>query len=228
MKEWADDEKPREKLMQKGVTALSTVELLAILLRSGTGKESALDVARAIFSDCRNDVNVLAHMNALDLMNKYKGIGIAKATSIVAAIELGQRKLLSEPGLSVAIRSSNDIFKYFAPLIQDLDHEEFWVIYLNRANHVTGRTKLSAGGMSSTVTDVRLLFRKALDVKAYAIVIAHNHPSGSTLPSESDKVLTEQIYDAGKIIGIKLIDHLIISGRDYYSFVDDGLLDARS
>lgn len=225
IKSWAEDEKPREKLVLKGVSALSTSELFAILLRSGVGGESALDLSRRILSDCNNDLNLLARQNVRDLMNKYKGVGIAKATAIIAAVELGNRRNLSETSTPQSIRSSSDIYKYIAPLLHDLDHEEFWVIYLNRANHAVGRERISTGGMNGTVIDIRLLYRKAIDAKANSIIIAHNHPSSSTEPSKPDKMLTEKIREAGKLIDIKLLDHLIIGGKSYFSFVDAGLFD---
>lgn len=220
IKSWAEDDRPREKLLQKGVAALSTNELFAILLRSGKGGESALDLARRILSDYNNDLNILARVGVLELVNKYKGIGIAKATSIIAAIEIGRRRIPEvSPGKTV--RSSTDAYAYIAPILKDLDHEEFWVIYLNISNHIKGSERLSSGGMSSTVIDVRMVFRKALDMKACAIIIVHNHPGGSLIPSEYDRAITEKIYEAGKMIDMKLFDHLIVGGNGYFSFVDE-------
>lgn len=225
MKSWAEDDRPREKLLQKGVTSLSTNELFAILLRSGVGGESALDLARRILSDCNNDLNVLSRLDIRDLVSKYKGVGIAKAASIIAAVEIGHRRKLTESTQVKSIRDSSDAYGYIAPLVQDLDHEEFWVLYLNRANHIIGRDRLFSGGISGTIIDIRLLYRKALDKKAVGIIIAHNHPSGSLEPSEYDKTITEKIRQAGKVIDIELLDHLIIGGSSFYSFMDAGLFD---
>ncbi len=227
IKHWAKDERPREKLLKHGTPALSTNELFAILLRSGQEEESALDLARRILSDCNNDLNLLARMDTRDLMNRYKGIGIAKAASIIAAIEIGRRRKLETARISPMIKSSVDVYHYMAPLIADLDHEEFWAIYLNNSNYIKGSERLSIGGMSGTVVDLRILFRKALDMKANAIIIAHNHPSGSLTPSRHDKSITEKIREAGMLLDIILHDHLIIGSDSYFSFVDAGIMEGK-
>ncbi len=225
IKAWADDDQPREKLLKKGVAALSTNELLALILRSGKPGESALDLARRILSDCGYDLNVLARLGMRELMKKYKGMGLAKAAGVIAAIEISRRRPLETEKPVNSIHSSIDAYRYIAPTLKDLDHEEFWVIYLNRSNRVIDREKISSGGMAGTVIDIRILFRKALEVKACAIIVAHNHPSGALWPSEQDKQVTEKIQEAGEIVDILLHDHLIIGGGSYFSFVDDEIID---
>ena len=221
---WAEDDKPREKMLSKGVTALSTNELLAILIRSGSGGESALDLSRRILTDASNDLNTLARLSVSDFMNRYKGVGMAKAASIIAAMELGRRRALSTAREEPALTTSRDLYDYLQPLIGDLDHEEFWVIYLTHSNQVKGCECLSSGGMDGTVIDVRLLFRGALDMKATYIVIAHNHPGGSLVPSIYDELITRKIYEGGQLLDIKLYDHIIVGENAYYSFADEGKL----
>ena len=221
---WAEDDKPREKMLSKGVTALSTNELLAILIRSGSGGESALDLSRRILTDASNDLNTLARLSVSDFMNRYKGVGMAKAASIIAAMELGRRRALSTAREEPALTTSRDLYDYLQPLIGDLDHEEFWVIYLTHSNKVKGCECLSSGGMDGTVIDVRLLFRGALDMKATYIVIAHNHPGGSLVPSTYDELITRKIYEGGQLLDIKLYDHIIVGENAYYSFADEGKL----
>ena len=221
---WAEDDKPREKMLSKGVTALSTNELLAILIRSGSGGESALDLSRRILTDASNDLNMLARLSVSDFMNRYKGVGMAKAASIIAAMELGRRRALSTAREEPALTTSRDLYDYLQPLIGDLDHEEFWVIYLTHSNQVKGCECLSSGGMDGTVIDVRLLFRGALDMKATYIVIAHNHPGGSLVPSTYDELITRKIYEGGQLLDIKLYDHIIVGENAYYSFADEGKL----
>lgn len=225
IKEWADDDQPREKLLKKGVSALSTNELLALILRSGKAGESALDLARRILADCRYDLNMLARLGMRELMKNYKGIGLAKAAGVIAAVELSRRRPLQTEKPVHVIHSSVDAYRYIAPILKDLDHEEFWVIYLNRSNRVIDSEKISSGGMAGTVIDIRILFRKALEVKACAIIVVHNHPSGALWPSEQDKQVTERIQEAGEIVDILLHDHLIIGGGSYFSFVDDEIID---
>lgn len=225
IKSWAADERPREKLLKQGASALSLNELLAILLRSGVGGESALVLARRIMADCGNDLNILAKCGVRELINNYKGMGIAKAASIHAAIELGRRRKPENINTLVSVRFSKDIYNYMRPFTEDLDHEEFWVIFLNQANRIKGSECLSSGGMSGTVVDLRMLFRAALDMKAAYIIISHNHPGGSLQPSTHDELITRKIYDAGNILDIKLYDHIIIGANAYFSFADEGMLD---
>lgn len=224
---WAQDDKPREKLLQKGVAALSTNELLAILLRSGKVGESVLEISRRILADCGNELGNLARLSVHELVKKYNGIGIAKAAAIVVAMEIGRRRMQEKVLQASVISSSGQAYSYFAPLLKDLEHEEFWVLFLNRANRILGSECLSSGGMTSTVIDVRVLFRKALEIKACALIVAHNHPSLSAFPSQHDRVITEKIRSAGELLDIVLHDHLIIAGDNYYSFVDEGILSIR-
>lgn len=224
IKNWAEDDRPREKLLQKGVAVLSTNELLAILLRSGVGGESAIGLSRRILNDCGNDLNQLARLGVRELMNKYKGVGVAKAAAVIAAIELGRRRKTESDKDALVIISSKDVYYYIQPLIGDLDHEEFWVIFLNNANRIIGSEKLFSGGMETAVVDVRILFRKVLDIKASSIIVAHNHPSGRVVPSTYDGAITHKIRKAGEILDIRLFDHIIVGGSAYYSFADEGKL----
>lgn len=222
---WAEDDRPREKLSQKGAASLSTNELFAILLRSGGGGESALDLSRRILADCHNDLNILAGLGLRDLMNKYKGVGMAKAASVIAAMEIGRRRKDDAPVLFPVIKSSSDVFRYIAPLISDLDHEEFWLVYLGNSNRISGSEMLFSGGMDSTVIDVRILFRKALEMRAKSIIIVHNHPGGTLQASDYDIIVTEKIKEAGNLLDIKLQDHIIVAGCSYFSFLDEDLMD---
>lgn len=227
MKSWAEDDKPREKLLQKGVAALSTNELLAILLRSGKVGESVLSISRRILADCGNELNNLARLSIHELIKKYDGIGVAKAAAIVVAMEMGRRRMQEEVLQSAIISSSRQAYNFFSPLLKDLEHEEFWVVFLSRANRILGNECLSSGGMTSTITDLRMLFRRALEMKACALIVAHNHPSTLASPSPHDQVITEKIRSAGEFLDITLHDHLIIAGDNYYSFADEGTLRIR-
>lgn len=224
IKLWPEEDRPREKLLKRGLAALSNYELLAILLRSGKAGESALDLARRILGDCENDLSRLACLSVKDLMKKYDGIGIAKASSIIVAAELGRRRMMASVDLKQSLGSSIEVYNYIAPVLKDLDHEEFWVIFLNRSNRILGKQCLFSGGFTATMTDVRVVFKEALVMKASAIIIVHNHPSGSLYPSEQDISVTAQIRDAGKLLQINLYDHLIIGGASYFSFVDENLI----
>lgn len=179
---WAEDDKPREKMLLKGVASLSVNELLAILLRSGSGGESALDLARRILADSNNDLNLLARLSVSDFMSRYKGVGIAKAASIIAAMELGRRRALSTVREEPMLTTSRDLYDYLQPLIGDLDHEEFWVMTLSSACRIKSCERLFSGGIESTIIDIRMVFRKVLESKACSVVIAHNHPSGNGSP----------------------------------------------
>ena len=221
---WAEDDRPREKLMMKGVAALSSNELLAILLRSGSGGESALDLARRILADHGNDLNEVARLSVSEFKNRYRGMGVAKAASLVAAFELGRRRSLGEVMKLPALLTSRDIYDYLQPRMGDLDHEEFWVVLLDNACRVKGCERLFSGGMEGLLVDVRVLYRKALEAKARSVVIAHNHPSGQLRPSDSDLRLTRKIREAGETLDITLLDHLIIGVSGFYSFADEGKL----
>lgn len=222
IRSWAEDERPRERLLQQGAATLSLNELFAILLRSGVGGESALELARRILADNHNDLNELARRSVRELMNKYKGVGVAKAAAIVAAMEIGRRRKAEEVRTSPVVRSSRDVYEYIRPFMMDLEREEFWVVYLTQGNRVKGCECISAGGMSATVVDLRVLFRNVLDMKATNIIVAHNHPSGVLKPSRQDEQMTQRIIEAGKLLDIILFDHIIIGAGCYYSFADEG------
>lgn len=221
--DWAVEDRPRERLWQKGPSSLSDAELLAILIGSGTRNHSALDLARELLALAGNTLGELGKLSAGDIC-KIKGLGEAKAVIIAASLELGRRRKMAEAVENPQIRSSADVFNIISPVMEDLPHEEFWILFLNRANRVTGRMKVSQGGVSGTVTDVRIIMKKAIEMLASGLVICHNHPSGNNSPSESDIRITQKIKEAGALMDIQLLDHLIIAGRDYYSFADNGAL----
>ena len=221
--EWAVEDRPREKLIRKGIFSLSDAELLAILISSGTRKKSAVDLGRELLGIVNNNLNSLGKLSVADLL-KIRGIGPARAVTIAAALELGRRRNLSMLHDTYHIKSSKEVAEIFLPLLSDLSHEEFWVLFLNRSNRVIDRMKLSQGGISGTVTDVRIIMKKAVELLASGIIVCHNHPSGNLNPSESDSKITGKIKEAGNLMDIQLLDHLIISGKDYYSFADNGLL----
>jgi DNA repair protein RadC len=221
--DWAVEDRPREKLIQKGTASLSDAELLAILISSGTKEKSAVDLGRELLGIANNNLNSLGKLAIADL-KKLHGIGTAKAVTIAAALELGRRRKLTEAPDILQIRCSKDVADIFQPILSDLIHEEFWVLFLNRSNKVINRMKLSQGGISGTVTDVRMMMKKAIEYLASGIIVCHNHPSGNLNPSESDNRITQKIKDAGNLMDIQLLDHLIISDKDYYSFADNGLI----
>jgi DNA repair protein RadC len=221
--DWAVEDRPREKFIQNGTASLSDAELLAILISSGTKDKSAVDLGRELLGMANNNLNNLGKLTIADL-RKVHGIGPARAVTIAAALELGRRRKLSEVQYVPQIRSSKDVSDIFQPLLSDLLHEEFWILFLNRSNKVINKMKLSQGGISGTVTDVRLVMKKAIECLASGIIVCHNHPSGNLNPSESDTKITQKIKEAGNLMDIQLLDHLIISDKDYYSFADNGML----
>jgi DNA repair protein RadC len=221
--EWAVEDRPREKLIQKGTASLSDAELLAILISSGTKHKSAVDLGRELLGIVNNNLNSLGKLSINDL-TKLHGIGTARAVTIAAALELGRRRKLAEVPELPQIKCSRDVADIFQPLLSDLSHEEFWILFLNRSNRVINRMKLSQGGISGTVTDVRIVMKKAIEYLASGIIVCHNHPSGNLNPSESDSKITQKIKEAGNLMDIQLLDHLIISDKDYYSFADNGLI----
>jgi DNA repair protein RadC len=221
--DWAVEDRPREKLIQYGTTGLSDAELLGILINSGTKNKSAIDLGRELLVSVNNNLNALGKLTIADL-TKISGIGNARAVTIAAALELGRRRKLAEiPDVS-QIKCSKDVADIFQPILSDLPHEEFWILFLNRSNKVINRMKLSQGGISGTVTDVRMVMKKAVEYLASGIIVCHNHPSGNLNPSESDSKITQKIREAGNLLDIQLLDHLIISDKDYYSFADNGLI----
>jgi DNA repair protein RadC len=223
IKNWAVEDRPREKMLKKGLSSLSDAELLAILLVNGGKSVSALDLAKAILAQAENNLNVLAKKDIADLQ-KVSGIGPAKAVTILAAIELGRRRSQQPVMQQISIKGSKDVAEYFQAKLADLQHEEFWVLLLNRANRIIHSYRLSQGGISGTVIDVRLLMKEAMNQLASSIIVCHNHPSGSLQPSSQDISLTKKIAEASKMIDIPLIDHLIVSNSGYYSFADEGMI----
>lgn len=220
---WNDEDKPREKLLAKGKSNLSDAELLAILIGSGTPRVTAVELCSQILDYVNNDLSQLGKLAVKDLM-KFKGIGEAKAISIVAAMELGRRRQAENLSTTNKIKHSTDIYKLFIAQLSDLIYEEFWVLFLNNSNTIIGKEKLSTGGMEGTVVDVRMLFKYALERLASSVVLIHNHPSGSMRASQADIKITKQIKEAGQLLNIKLIDHIIVSYNGYYSFADNAML----
>jgi len=223
IKDWAEDDQPREKLVKKGANVLSDAELIAILIRVGTKGETAVDLAKRILASVDNDLNELAKRGAKELM-KFDGVKLAKAVTIVAALELGRRRQTTDIKQRPKIQSSSDAYHIIAPILMDLPHEEFWILLLNRANLVLDRIQLSQGGTSGTVVDAKMVFRAALEGQASGIILVHNHPSGSLRPSQHDIDLTKKLRDAGKTLDINVMDHLIVTDRGYYSFADEGMM----
>ncbi len=221
--QWSEDDKPREKLLLKGNTALSDAELLAILIGSGSRDESAVDLSKRILAAQQNNLNQLARLSISDL-KKFKGIGEAKAISIMAALELGRRRRLEEALEIPKVTDSRTVYELLQPLLGDLNHEEFWIVYLSQSNRVIGKWLASKGGITSTLVDVRLVLRKALELSATGIILSHNHPSGKREPSQSDKDLTRKMMDAAKVMDIQVLDHLIVTDHSYFSFADEGIL----
>lgn len=223
IKYWAEDDQPREKLMLKGKSALSDAELIAILIGSGSRNESAVELSKRILASVDNNLNTLGKQSLQQLMS-FKGIGEAKAITIAAAMELGRRRR-DEEGIDLKkITSSRAVFEIMQPIIGELPHEEFWILYLNNSNKVTYKAQLSKGGITGTIVDVRLVFKMALEQNATGIILVHNHPSGTLQASEPDKQITRQLKVAGQSLSINVLDHVIITEKDYYSFADSGIL----
>lgn len=223
LKQWAEADRPREKLLLKGKSALSEAELIAILISTGNREKTAVDLSRDILMESENNLNSLGLLSVADLM-RFKGIGEAKAVTIVAALELGRRRETSAPQERKIFRLSSDAYEYFAPQLADLDHEEFWVIFLKQNNSFIKMERMSSGGMTGTVADIRMIMKRALEERATSIILAHNHPSGSVEPSRADKNLTSRIKQSGKLMDIQLMDHLIISHKGYFSFADKQMI----
>lgn len=219
----AEDDRPREKFLLKGKNSLSDAELLAIIMGSGNREDSAVELGRKILDSVQNNWHNLSLLQISDLM-KFKGIGEAKAISIATALEIGRRKASQEVPEKIQINSSSDLFKVLHPFLGDLQTEEFWAVFLNQSNRIVGKSRLSAGGINQSVVDVRILFKTALENLATGVVIAHNHPSGNLKPSQEDLKITKQISEAGKILNIQMLDHLIITQNSYLSFADENLL----
>jgi DNA repair protein RadC len=223
IKNWSQDDQPREKLRDKGKASLSDSELVAILIGSGNRDESAVALCQRILASVDNNLSELGKLSIKQLM-EFKGIGEAKAISITAALELGRRRRGGEALEKMKITSSSSVFELMQPIIGELPHEEFWIVYLNNSNKVIQKNQLSKGGITGTLVDVRLALKTALEVGATGIILAHNHPSGTLKPSEADKQLTEKLSTASKSLDIKVLDHLIITEKAYFSFADENML----
>lgn len=221
--QWALEDRPREKMMEKGGAALSDAELLAILIGSGNTEESAVELMRRLLSSCDNNLNSLAKWEISDY-SRFKGMGPAKSITIMAALELGKRRKLQEAKEKFQVSCSKDIYNLFQPVMCDLDREEFWVLLLNQATKLIDRVRISVGGIDGTYADVRTILREALLQRATQIAVVHNHPSGNAHPSQQDKTLTGHIRNAADTMNIRLIDHVIVCEDKFYSFADEGLL----
>ncbi len=222
IKNWAEDDKPREKLMLKGKSVLSDAELLAILIGSGSRNETAVGLCQRILKSVDNNLNALGKLSITQLSN-FKGIGEAKAISIIAAMEIGRRRRAEDAVELVKISSSKMVFEIMQPIIGELMHEEFWVIYLNNSNKVIAKSQISKGGITGTVVDKRIIFKTAFENNAVAMILTHNHPSGKLKPSDADIKITNELKLAGKQLDVPVLDHIIITENGYYSFADDGI-----
>jgi DNA repair protein RadC len=223
IRNWALEDRPREKALAGGIQTLSDAELVALLIGSGTRKTSAVDLARQILYMAGNSLDQLGKYAVTDL-KKLKGIGQAKAITIVAALELGRRRKLDDTPQLVRISSSMEVFNLMHPILSDLPHEEFWVIFLNRSNKVIGKQKISQGGITGTVTDIRLILKLALDKLATSLILCHNHPSGNMQPSEADTSITRRLKESALLMDISLLDHVIIAGKSHFSFADENMI----
>jgi DNA repair protein RadC len=223
IKNWSQDDQPREKLLYKGKSALSDAELVAILIGSGNRDESAVALCKRILASADNNLSALGKLSIKQLM-EFKGIGEAKAITIISALELGRRRRGEEALEKNKITSSTSVFELMQPVIGELQHEEFWIIYMNNSNKVIQKNQLSKGGITGTLVDVRLVLKNALEVGATGLILAHNHPSGTLKPSEADKQITQKLKVASQSLDIKVLDHLIITEKAYFSFADENLL----
>ncbi|HEY0030395.1 MAG TPA: DNA repair protein RadC [Bacteroidia bacterium] len=223
IKAWAEEDRPREKLLAKGRHTLTEAELIAILIGSGSRNETAVELSKKILASVGNNLNDLGKLNVKEL-SRFKGIGEAKAISVMAAMELGRRRKEAEPAKRDKIITSQDAYDIMKPVMIDLPHEEFWVLILNRANQVIKKEMISRGGVTGTVVDTKIIFKVAIENYGCSLLICHNHPSGNKKPSEADIRITNSIKEAGKLMEIPLLDHLIVTDDGFYSFADEGML----
>lgn len=223
IKAWAEEDRPREKLSQQGRRSLSDAELIAILIGSGNRNESAVELSRRILHTCDRDLNQLARLSIAEL-SRFNGIGEAKAISIIAALELGRRRKETISASRVQVNTSIDVYQAIVSQFKDLNHEEFWILLLNRANKITSRHLVSKGGQAGTIADPKIIFNIALENHAASLILAHNHPSGNLKPSQADRELTQKLRSAGQFLDIPVLDHLIITDQGFMSFADEGLL----
>ncbi len=223
IKQWSEDDRPREKLLLKGRAALSNAELIALLLGSGTRNESAVDLAKRILDQSGHNLAELSRYQLSDLC-KFKGIGLAKGVTIIAALELGNRKRGQDALVREKVAGSRDVYELFHGDLADAQYESFWILLLNRANRVIRKVNISEGGISGTVADPKKIFKMALEHNASSVILCHNHPSGNNQPSEADIRLTRKLKDAGLMLDMPVLDHLIIGGESYFSFADEGMI----
>ncbi|MBL4593943.1 MAG: DNA repair protein RadC [Flavobacteriales bacterium] len=223
IKAWAEEDRPREKLNLKGKSTLSDAELIAILIGSGNKKETAVELSKKILSSINYDLNKLGKLTIADL-TKFRGIGEAKAISIIAALELGRRRKDSGIEKRASIKSSKDAYMIITDVLSDLPHEEFWVIYLNKKNEVLKKENISKGGIDGTIADIKIIFKHAIELLASAIILCHNHPSGNLKPSITDIKLTKKLKETGVMLDTPVLDHLIIGEKEYFSFADKGII----
>ena len=223
IRHWSDDDRPREKLRHKGRSVLTNAELIAILIGSGSRNESAVALSRKILNAVGDNLSELGKCSVERLM-QFNGIGEAKAVKIVAALEIGRRRKFSQVAESDSIKNSRQVFEILYPILGDLPHEEFWIVYLNNSNKPLHSAQLSKGGITGTMVDIRLVIKKALDLGSVALILAHNHPSGTLVPSEADKEITARLKKAAVSMDIKVLDHLIIAQETYFSFADNNIM----
>lgn len=223
IKNWSQDDQPREKLRDKGKSVLSDAELVAILIGSGSRSESAVDLCKRILASVDNNLNALGKLSIKQLM-EFKGIGEVKAITISAALELGRRRRFEDVLQLEKITSSRSVFEVMQSILGELPHEEFWILYLNNSNKILQKNQLSKGGITGTLVDVRLVLKNALEVGATALILCHNHPSGTLKPSQADRDITQKLKTAAQSLDIKVLDHLIITEKAYFSFADEDLL----
>lgn len=221
VKQWAEDDRPREKLIAKGVFSLSDAELLAILIGSGSRNETVVELSQRILHSVNNNLNALGKLTIKELIKNFHGIGEAKAVTIIAALELGRRRKLAEVEIEPLIQSSKSVYDIMHPILADLPHEEMWVLFLNKGNRVIKKYQASKGGLSATVIDIRMIMKEAIETLATSMILCHNHPSGNKQPSTEDDITTAQLMEAGKIMNIRLLDHIIICDEGYYSYGDE-------
>lgn len=222
IKDWAEEDRPREKMLLKGVASLSDAELLGILIASGNKNETAVELAQRILHSVGNNLNQLGKLEIKDLIKNFNGIGEAKAITIVAAMELGKRRKLAEAIIQPEIKTSRQVFDLLHPVLADLRHEETWMIFLNQSNRVLKKTQISKGGLNSSIVDIRMVMKDAIDSLASAMILCHNHPSGNLTPSDDDDLITRKLSAAGSLLDIPLLDHVIVCDEGYYSYADKG------
>lgn len=223
IKKWAEEDRPREKMLKHGFAALSNAELIAILIGSGNRNESAVELSRRILSDFDNNIDKLSN-TSVEALIQYNGMGQAKAINVLAALELGKRRQLLPKNQIKKITSSADVYNVMARYLEKLPHEEFWVLFLNRANNIIDKAFVSKGGISGTVVDVRVIIKQAIDKQVSSLILVHNHPSGNLNPSKADIDITRKISEAANFFELKVLDHIIISRNGFKSFADEGLI----